>query len=142
MPTRISEAHWNGGFRYGHGTMQIGNGGLAGPYSAGSRFDDESGNNPEELIGAAHAGCFSMALSMLLEQAGYVPEEIDTRAAVRLDVQNGGYRITRIDLTTWARVPGIDAAQFENFAQTAKTDCPVSKALAGTEITLKAQLSP
>jgi osmotically inducible protein OsmC len=140
MPIRIAEAHWNGGFRYGRGTMEIGNGGLDGHYSADARFDDDSGNNPEELIGAAHAGCFSMALSLLLEQAGYTPEVIDTRAAVHLNAQNGGYRISRIELSTWARIPQIDQHEFDNLAQRAKTDCPVSQALAGTEITLKAEL--
>jgi osmotically inducible protein OsmC len=120
--------------------METGNGGLSGPYSADSRFDDESGSNPEELLGAAHAGCFSMALSMLLEQAGYTPDTLDTRAAVYLDARNGGFRIARIELTAWARVPQIDQHEFEGMAQRAKTDCPVSQALAGTEITLKAEL--
>jgi osmotically inducible protein OsmC len=140
MPIRISEAHWSGGLNTGKGIMQFGSGTYEGSYSAGSRFDDDSGSNPEELIGAAHAACFSMALAMHLEQAGHKPEMIETRAAVHLDSQNGGYKISLVELHTKARVPGISEEDFTKHTQTAKADCPVSQALAGTDVTLKAQL--
>ena len=140
MPTRISEAHWTGGLKAGKGVMEVGSGAYKGSYSFGTRFEEARGSNPEELIGAAHAGCFSMALSDVLEQSGHKPENIDTKAKVHLDAKNGGFRIARIELETQAHVPGLNKADFEKFAQTAKTNCPVSQALKGVEISLNAQL--
>jgi osmotically inducible protein OsmC len=140
MPIRVSEAHWTGGLKTGTGSMQLGSGTFEGPYSFGSRFEEDGGSNPEELIGAAHAGCFSMALSMLLEEAGHPPENINTRAKVHLDAQDGGFKITRIDLETQGHVPGINEAEFKKQAEAAKANCPVSQALTGVEISLNAQL--
>lgn len=140
MPIRESEAHWNGGLKTGKGVVKTGSGGFEGRYSAGTRFGDDSGTNPEELIGAAHAGCFSMALAMLLEQAGHAPERIDTLAKVHLDPEDGGYKISRIELDTRGTVPGIEQDAFEKQARAAKGDCPVSKALAGVEISVTARL--
>ncbi|ALP54565.1 hypothetical protein Tel_16185 [Candidatus Tenderia electrophaga] len=140
MSTRTAQAHWKGGLKSGQGTMQVESGAFETRYSAASRFESESGSNPEELIGAAHAGCFSMALALMLEQAHYTPERIDTRARVQLDQQEDGYAITRIELDTQAQVPKLEAAEFEKLAQSAKTNCPVSKALKGVEITLQAAL--
>lgn len=140
MPVRTSEAHWTGGLKAGKGTMNLGSGAFKGSYSAGTRFEEEKGSNPEELIGAAHAGCFSMALSDLLEQAGHAPEKIDTTAKVHLDAQNGGFKITRIELNTMANVQGMNEAEFKKHAQAAKSNCPVSQALTGVEITLNAKL--
>jgi osmotically inducible protein OsmC len=140
MPIRVSEAHWTGGLKDGKGTMQLGSGSFEGPYSFGSRFEEDHGSNPEELIGAAHAGCFSMALSQILEEAGRTPEKIDTRAKVHLDPQDGGFKITRIELETEGDVPGIDEAAFKKHAETAKSNCPVSRALTGVEISVSAKL--
>ncbi|MGD8566834.1 MAG: OsmC family protein [Gammaproteobacteria bacterium] len=141
MPIRVSKAQWTGGLKNGKGKMQLGSGVFEGPYSFGSRFESENGSNPEELIAAAHAGCFSMALSMILEDAGHTPEMIDTQASVHLDPKNGGFKISRIDLETRAQVPGMDKDTFDKCAQTAKVDCPVSHALKGVEISLKAQMN-
>lgn len=141
MPIRVSKAQWTGGLKSGKGKMQLGSGAFEGPYSFGSRFESERGSNPEELIAAAHAGCFSMALSMILEDTGHTAEMIDTQASVHLDPQNGGFKISRIDLETRAQVPGMGKSEFEKCAQTAKADCPVSQALKGVEISLHAELS-
>ncbi len=138
MPLRKAEAVWEGSLKEGKGTMKFGS--FEGTYSFASRFADGSGTNPEELIGAAHAGCFSMALSLLLEQAGYTTERIETHARVHIDKINGGFGITRIELETEASVPGIDEKKFLEQAEVAKNGCPVSRALAGTDITLKAKL--
>ena len=140
MPKRTAEAQWEGSLQDGKGTMRFGSGAFEGQYSFASRFEEGSGTNPEELIGAAHAGCFSMALSAGLGRAGFTPERVHTSAAVSLEKGDAGFRISRIDLTTEASVPGIDAAAFQEQAQTAKANCPVSQALAGTEITLDAKL--
>jgi osmotically inducible protein OsmC len=122
--------------------MALGSGAYEGSYSFPSRFEDGTGTNPEELIAAAHAGCFSMALSNVLGQAGYTPTSIDTRASVHLGKVEGGFGITRIDLVTTGDVPGIDEAEFVKHAETAKANCPVSKALAAVEeITLSATLA-
>jgi lipoyl-dependent peroxiredoxin len=120
--------------------MRLGSGAYEGPYSFRSRFEDGAGTNPEELIGAAHAGCFSMALSAALSGEGHEPKRIDTNARVHLDKVGEGFAITRIELETEAEVPGIDGDAFQKFADGAKANCPVSKALAGAEISLKARL--
>jgi osmotically inducible protein OsmC len=120
--------------------MALGSGAFEGPYSFQSRFEDGAGTNPEELIGAAHAGCFTMALSLVLGTGGHPPDSIDTDATVHLVRQGDGFAINRIDLVTRGRVTGLDQAGFAEAAQTAKENCPVSKALAGTEITLEATL--
>jgi osmotically inducible protein OsmC len=140
MPKRRAQAHWQGGVPDGNGTVKLGSGAFEGPYSFQSRFEDGSGTNPEELIGAAHAGCFSMALSLVLTQAGNPPESIETGATVHLVKDGEGFTINKIDLVTRARVPGVDAAAFQQAAEDAKANCPVSKALTGPEITLDARL--
>jgi osmotically inducible protein OsmC len=141
MALRTARAIWNGSLREGSGIMSFGGGAFEGAYSFPSRFDTASGNSPEELLGAAHAGCFSMALSGVLQDAGYTPHRIDTTAQVHLNPVTGGFAITKIILTTKADIPKIDAATFEKLAEDAKKNCPVSKALAGVaEITLKATL--
>lgn len=140
MPTRNAEAEWNGSIMDGKGTMRLGSGAFEGAYSFRSRMEDGTGTNPEELIGAAHAGCFSMALSAALGKAGFTPTSIQTKAAVKFEKQGEGFAITRINLTTEADVPEIDDAKFQEIARAAKEGCPVSKALAGTEIVLDAKL--
>ena len=140
MPVRSSSARWQGPLKNGQGTMKLGSGAYEGPYSFPSRFENSQGTNPEELIAAAHAGCFSMAFSMFLGNAGYTPTRIDTTAKVHLEPAGGGFAITRIELETEAEVPGIDPAAFEEQAKAAKENCPVSKALAGTQISLVAKL--
>ena len=141
MPTRRAEAQWNGDLKGGQGTMALGSGAYEGAYSFGSRFEEAPGTNPEELIGAALAGCFSMALSAALGKAGLTPTSIDTQAEVHLNKKGDAFEIGSIDLTTRAGVAGLDAAKFESIAQETKRTCPVSKALAGTTINLKASLA-
>ena len=141
MPTRTANARWEGSLQEGHGTMSMATGAYEGPYSFQSRFEEGEGTNPEELIGAAHAGCFSMALSGALERAGHAPNSIDTSARVHLERGDSGFRISRIDLTTTAEVPGIDDAAFQEQAETAKKNCPVSQALTGVDIQLTARLA-
>jgi osmotically inducible protein OsmC len=141
MPTRTSSALWEGNLRDGSGTMKLGSGAFEGSYSFKSRFESGSGTNPEELIAAAHAGCFSMALSNALSQAGFTPTSIATSAAVHLDRVADGFGITKIDLDTVGTVPGIDEAKFQELAAEAKAGCPVSKVLTGAEITLSARLA-
>jgi osmotically inducible protein OsmC len=140
MPVRNAEAEWFGKVTDGKGHMKLGSGAFDGPYSFRSRMEDGAGTNPEELIGAAHAGCYSMALSAILTQAGLTPTRIHTKAAVRFDKLPDGFAITGIELTTEAEIPGIDQPTFQQHAETAKKNCPVSKALTGTQITLKATL--
>ena len=140
MPTRNAEAKWEGKIQAGKGTMKLGSGAFEGTYSFKSRFEDGPGTNPEELIGAAHAGCFSMALSLLLGKAGYDPKQIETKAAVHIEKAGEGFKITKIDLETEAQVPEIDENEFQQTADEAKKGCPVSQALAGVDITLKAAL--
>jgi lipoyl-dependent peroxiredoxin len=140
MPARTATARWQGGLRDGNGTMRLGSGAFEGQYSFSSRFEEGTGTNPEELIAAAHAGCFSMALSAGLEAAGFTPTSVDTTAKVHLVPGNGGFRISRIDLTTSATVPSIEATAFQEQAEAAKANCPVSKALAGVDIQLDASL--
>jgi osmotically inducible protein OsmC len=136
---RKSEAQWSGDLKSGNGTMKLGSGAFEGAYSFQSRMADGAGTNPEELIAAAHAGCYSMALSAGLAGAGHVPESVHTVAKVNFGPVDGGFAITKIELTTEGKVPGIDAATFKQFAEDAKKNCPVSKALAAVEITLDAK---
>jgi osmotically inducible protein OsmC len=141
MPERSSEAVWEGDLQTGRGTMKIGSGAWEGPYSFKSRFEDGAGTNPEELIAAAHAGCYSMALSAALGKAGTPPERVQTKAKVELKKEEAGFRIATIRLTTTASVPGIDNAKFQQIAEEAKRNCPVSKVLSGAEISLDARLA-
>ncbi|MFC7046303.1 OsmC family protein [Halobacteriaceae archaeon GCM10025711] len=141
MPTRTAHARWNGKLRDGDGSMEFGSGAYEGAYSFRSRFEEGDGTNPEELIGAAHAGCFSMALAGVLEEAGFSPESVDTEAVVHLEQVEGDFAITRVELETEAMVPEIEESEFMEFAEDAKANCPVSKALAGTEISLSATLA-
>lgn len=141
MPTRTSTAQWNGSLTDGSGTMRLGSGAYEGSYSFVSRFENGEGTNPEELIAAAHAGCFSMAFSGALSRAGFTPNSIKTSASVHIEKGDDGFGITRIDLDTEADVPGIDAATFSEIAESSKAGCPVSKALAAVEITIKARLA-
>jgi osmotically inducible protein OsmC len=140
MATRNGSAVWEGTLKGGKGTMKLGSGTYEGPYSFSSRFEEASGTNPEELIGAAEAGCFSMALSANLEKAGHPAKRISTKATVKLEAVGGGPKITTIDLDVQAEVPGIDQAKFQEQAEQTKKTCPVSVALAGTQINLTAKL--
>jgi osmotically inducible protein OsmC len=141
MASRTADARWEGDLPNGKGTMRFGNGAFEGEYSAKSRFEEGEGTNPEELIAAAHAGCFSMAFSNELAKAGHTPVSVDTNAAVNLRMGDDGPRITRIKLTTTARVPGISEEEFQSIAQAAKEGCPVSQALAAVdEIVVDAML--
>jgi len=141
MPVRNAQARWQGGLKDGSGTMRLGSGAYEGKYSFGSRFEENPGANPEELIAAAHAGCFSMALAAGLGRAGFAPESVETQARVHLEKGEAGFGITRIELDTVASVPGIDEAAFQEQAAGAKANCPVSKALAAVEISLTARLA-
>ena len=141
MPSRKAEAEWKGNLVHGSGQLAVGSGAFRGPYSFKSRFEDgQSATNPEELIGAAHAGCFTMALTAQLSRAGFTPTSIHTNATVALEKVGDAFAITRIDLDTTAEVPNLDEATFQRHALDAKQNCPVSKALAGTEIRLNAKL--
>jgi lipoyl-dependent peroxiredoxin len=140
MPVRTSTAKWEGGLQDGKGTMALGSGAFEGQYSYRSRFEEGTGTNPEELIGAAHAGCFSMALASILAEAGHPPQRIETSARVHL-VPGDEAAITQIELSTEGEVSGIDESEFQRYAETAKAGCPVSKALAGVEISLDAHLA-
>ena len=139
MLTRKANAVWEGNLKDGKGTMNVGSGAFDGPYTFASRFENGKGTNPEELLGAAHAGCFSMALSLGLVKAGFAPQRINTRATVHLDTEN--LRISAIDLDTKAQVPGINEEEFLEQAELAKNNCIVSQALKGTEIRLQATLA-
>ncbi|MEE8138994.1 MAG: OsmC family protein [Thermoanaerobaculia bacterium] len=140
MPVRTAEAAWSGTLKEGSGMMRLGSGAYEGGYSFGSRFEEASGTNPEELIAAAHAGCFSMALSAGLGRSGHDVTRIQTSAKAHLEKVGEGFQITRIELKTEGEVPGIDEATFLEHAEGAKANCPVSKALAGVEISLEAKL--
>lgn len=137
---RKAEAHWSGDLKSGSGRVKLGSGAFEGPYSFISRFESGGGTNPEELLGAAHAGCFSMALSLALSMAGHVPTSVDTTATVHLEKGAAGFSITSIDLVTRGIVPGIDSDTFKKFANETKTGCIVSRALSAVPITLDAQL--
>lgn len=141
MPIRTASAHWEGTLTEGTGTIRTGKGGVQGNYSFKSRFEEGEGTNPEELIGAAHAGCFSMALAKILGDAGFSPNSVDTTASVRMDKTEAGMSITRIDLVTRADVPNLDEVEFQKLAEDAKTGCPISRLLSpGAEIGLTATL--
>jgi osmotically inducible protein OsmC len=140
MAVRSASAEWEGDLPKGKGNMRLGSGAFTGSYSFASRFQEGQGTNPEELIGAAHAGCFSMALAHGLAQAGHTPKRIATTAKVHLDKAGEGFRITTIELDTQGDVPGVDAATFQQFAEDAKRNCPVSQLLTGAEIRLQAKL--
>jgi osmotically inducible protein OsmC len=141
MPERNAEARWDGSLQEGNGTMRMASGAYEGPYSFQSRFEEGDGTNPEELIAAAHAGCFSMALSGELGRAGHSAESVETTATVHLDKVEEGFGITRIVLETRARVPGVSDDEFQQLAEGAKKGCPVSRALAAVDsIELRASL--
>jgi len=138
MLTRSADAVWEGNLKDGTGTMKVGSDAFEGPYTFASRFESGKGTNPEELLAAAHAGCFSMALSLGLVKAGFAPQRINTTAIVHLDTEN--LRISAIDLETKAQVSGIDEKKFLEQAELAKTNCIISQVLRGTEIKLQAKL--
>lgn len=140
MPVRKANAAWSGDLPTGNGTMKFGGGAFEGQYSFGSRFEEGSGTNPEELIAAAHSGCFSMALAHALATADHKPESVRTTAKVHLNKVEAGFKITLIELECEASVPGTDDAAFQEIAHAAKTGCPVSQALAAVEIKLNATL--
>jgi lipoyl-dependent peroxiredoxin len=139
--TRTAKASWQGDLADGGGRIGVGSGAYEGPFTLRARVGDvERSTNPEELIGAAHAGCFTMSLANLLTESGHPPADLQTSAKVRLEQLETGFAITSIALQTVGEVPGVDAEQFASLAQKAKDTCPVSRALAGTEITLEARL--
>jgi osmotically inducible protein OsmC len=140
MAVRTAQAVWAGSLKEGYGSMKLGSGAYEGAFTWSSRFEDGIGTNPEELIGAAHAGCFSMALSSGLGKAGYTPTNIQTQAKVHLGKVDDKTRITKIELDVQAEVPGISPEEFQRIAEATKTGCPVSAALTGVEITLVARL--
>lgn len=141
MPTRNARAKWEGGLKEGRGEMTLGSGAYSGAYSFGTRFEGALGTNPEELIGAAHAGCFSMAFSAGLAKAGYPPRRVETKAKVHLEKVAEGFGITRIELDTEGDVPGISETEFQRLGEEAKKGCPVSRALASVPIELTARLA-
>ena len=142
MPIRTATARWEGNLTEGSGTVKTGKGGIQGNYSFKSRFEEGEGTNPEELIGAAHAGCFSMAFSKDLADAGFTPNSVETTAKVHLDKTDAGFSVTRIELDTVGDVPNIDADTFRKIAEGAKENCPISRLLSpGAQISLNAVLS-
>ncbi|OGB99404.1 peroxiredoxin [candidate division KSB1 bacterium RBG_16_48_16] len=140
MPVRHASAVWEGDLKNGHGKMAFGSGAFEGAYSFSSRFEEGKGTNPEELIGAAHAGCFSMALSNILASAGFKPKRIRTNAHVRIDKVDTGFKILSVVLDTEGEVAGISQDEFQKHADSAKKGCPVSQALTGVEIKVNAIL--
>ncbi len=140
MAIRKASAHWRGNLTQGKGTVALGSGAFEGNYSFASRFQEGPGTNPEELLGAAHAGCFSMALAHILSEAGFEPNSVKTTATVQLLKQDDGFTISSIELDTNAEVKKIEEKQFLELAEKAKVGCPISKALRSTEIKLKATL--
>jgi lipoyl-dependent peroxiredoxin len=140
MATRTGSAIWEGTLKGGKGTLKLGSGAYEGAYSFSSRFEEGTGTNPEELIGAAEAACYSMALSANLEKAGTPGKRVSATAKVKLEMVDGAPKITTIDLDVQAEVPGIDKAKFDELAEQTKKGCPVSKALTGTQINLNAKL--
>ncbi len=142
MTARNGSAEWHGDIKSGSGTVTVGNGVFEGPYSFGSRFGEEEGTNPEQLIAAAQAGCFTMALASILAAAGHTPESVRTNARVHLRNVNGAPMLARLDLDTEGHVLGIDGQQFQRYADEAKATCPVARALAGIpEIVVTANLA-
>jgi osmotically inducible protein OsmC len=140
MLIRNATAVWQGNLLEGAGNMKFGGGAFEGQYSFKSRFEKGKGTNPEELIAAAHAGCFSMAFAAILAEKGFKPQNVETTANVHLDKVEGGFKITTIALNTEVQMPDIDEDKFQRLAEDAKKNCPVSRALAGVEIELKAKL--
>jgi osmotically inducible protein OsmC len=140
MAVRTAEGEWKGDLKEGSGIVTLGSGAYSGPYSFKSRFEEGTGTNPEELIAAAHSGCFSMAFSAGLSAAGFTPTRIHTTAKVHFGPVEGGFAIGKIELVTEAEVPGIDEATFQQQAEAAKKGCPISKALASVPISLIATL--
>lgn len=140
MPTREAKAVWKGNLKSGAGTVKVESGALDGAYTVPGRFESGSGTNPEELLGASHAGCYSMQLAAFLSQAGFEPESVSTTAKVTLSKDGEGFSISQITLHNESNVPGIDEATFKEHAEKAKTNCPISKALSATTITLEAKL--
>ncbi|HLV20259.1 MAG TPA: OsmC family protein [Polyangiaceae bacterium] len=140
MPIRTSEATWEGNLPQGKGKMKVGAGHYEGPFTFASRFESGQGTNPEELLAAAHAGCFSMALSNILAKAGHTPKRVHTSAKAHLEKQEAGFAITKVSLVTEGEVPGIDEKTFREHAEQAKAGCPVSKALGAIQIELEAKL--
>jgi osmotically inducible protein OsmC len=141
MPTREGNAEWKGNLARGNGTLSVGSGAFEAPYSFASRFETGDGTNPEELIGAAHAGCFSMALALALSQAGHEPESVRTTAQVTIESGGGTVAITRSDLSTEVSVDGLSEDEFRKYAEEAKSGCAVSRALGAIEIGLEAKLA-
>ncbi len=137
---RTAEARWSGDLKSGGGNVRLGSGAFEGPYSFNSRFENGAGTNPEELLGAAHAGCYSMALSLALSMAGHVPTRVTTTATVHLGKVGAGFAITGIDLVTRGVVPGVSAADFQRLAEETKVNCIISKALASVPMKLDAAL--
>jgi len=141
MPTRKAEAEWEGNLAEGSGRLKVGSGAFEGPYSFKSRFEEgQAATNPEELLGAAHAGCFTMALTAGLSRAGIKPKRIHTEARVKLEKVGEAFSITQIELETEAEIPDVDDAAFQKYAPDAKQNCPLSKALAATQISMTAKL--
>ncbi len=140
MPVRKAKAVWEGDLKQGKGSMALGSGAFEGPFSFGTRFEEVKGTNPEELLGAAHAGCFSMALSHGLAEAGFPPKRVETSARVHLEKDSTGFLISTIELSCEAEVPGIDEQKFQELAEGTKMSCPVSRALTGPKIALVAKL--
>lgn len=140
MAERTAKATWNGTLKEGKGTMALGSGAFEGAFSFDTRMGDEPGTNPEELIGAALAGCFTMALNAGLEKEGFKPNGVKTDSKVHFGKDDKGFAITQIDLVTEADVPDIDEAKFNEVAENTKNGCPVSRALTGTKIVLDAKL--
>jgi len=140
MPTRTATATWEGGLKGGKGSFKGESGAISASYSFGSRFENGSGSNPEELLAAAEAACFSMALAVGLEQAGTPPTKIDTKAACTVEKQAAGFTITTMKLAVRASVPGVDKAAFQQAVQATRVGCPVSKALTGVKIDVEAEL--
>jgi lipoyl-dependent peroxiredoxin len=141
MPTREAQAEWQGNLARGKGTMSFGTGAWEGAYTADSRFEEGEGTNPEELIAAAHAGCFSMAFALALSQAGHEPDSVRTTAKVSIEKDDGGFSITRSVLSTEVEVEGPSEDEFQKLAEEAKQGCPVSRALGAIEIELEAKLA-
>jgi len=142
MPTSKATARWQGGLKGGTGEYSAGSGAFEGGYTAATRFEGKDGSDPEELLAAAHASCFSMALAANLEKAGTPPDSIATTAHCTIEMQEGGPKITTMKLEVQGKVPGVDPAAFAEAAQAAKNNCPVSKALMGNlEMELKAKLA-
>jgi osmotically inducible protein OsmC len=140
MAIRTADARWSGTLKEGNGHLKLGSGAYEGQYNFTSRFEEGTGTNPEELIGAAHAGCYSMALNAGLERAGFTANYVHTAAKVHITRGDAGMAISKIELTTEAEIPGIDAAKFQEFAQDTLKNCIISRALSAVEMTVEATL--